>query len=113
MAEGLKLYESDDTTALGPIAFDPAPTPSTTLSAAVDANLWNDKGAPSGAVRRGVKLRLSGEISVGVISETGAPFLDRRELQMRITGSSNPGNDPLFIARGPSAWQPIGNGILF
>lgn len=117
MSEGLKLYATDDVTALPVVAFLYAaaavPIPAGATSDTVTSHLWNDKGTPAGTFQRSLKLRALGEVTAGVWAETGLPFLDRREIQMRISGSANPGADPLFVARSASAWQPVGSGILF
>lgn len=116
MGEGLKLYETDDATALGPIAFTYAsaavPIPAGSVSDAVAFHLWNDKGG-GGSAPRNVKLRVLVEVSSGVWQESGTPALDRRELRMRITGTANPDQDPEFVSPATGTWVPVGADAYF
>jgi hypothetical protein len=105
----LEFYLPDDATLATTHAF-PSTVPGA-YSATWTLHLWADKGL-AGNVYRTVRFRVQAEVSAGAWADTGAPIVDRQEIEYRIVDSANPLADPLFIARAVTGWKPLGDGSL-
>jgi len=80
-------------------------------SAVVSADLWCNKGTP-GAALKDIAIIFKAKTTGGATYlDHGLPILDDHWTQFRVTGGTNPSNDPLYVPFSCD-WLPLGTDAI-